>query len=54
MNAKTVFFLGGSDLEMTTVRHLLIEKGIPFEDKNLNWDNAVLSKYSKSEGKVNI
>ena len=46
MNAKTVFFLGGSDLEMTTVRHLLIEKGIPFEDKNLNWDNAFLSKYS--------
>lgn len=46
MDAKTVFFLGGKDLEMTTIRHILTRKSISYEDKHLNWNNATLSKYS--------
>ena len=46
MDARRVFFLGGNDLEMITIRGILKEKGISFVDKGLSWNNATLSKYS--------
>lgn len=35
-----VFFLGGKDLEMETIKSRLIEYHIPFVDKNLEWGAA--------------
>ena len=34
---KLVFFLGGHDLEMLTIKELLDENGIPYYDKGLSW-----------------
>lgn len=41
---KLVFFLGGHDLEMVTIRELLAKKGIPYYDKGLSW-GAKVSDY---------
>lgn len=43
-----IFFLGGYDLEMVTIRDLL-EKNIPgrFHDKGLFWNNAKASEYKE-------
>ena len=35
--AQLVFFLGGYDLEMVTIRDLLAQEGIPYHDKGLSW-----------------
>lgn len=43
---KRIFLLGGHDLEMLTIRNLLIENGEIFRDAQLRWDNARLSNYS--------
>ncbi|MGB4847018.1 MAG: CorA family divalent cation transporter [Saprospiraceae bacterium] len=51
---KVLFLLGGHDLEMITIRDILEKKGLPFRDKNLDWNNALLSAYSdvfENEGK---
>lgn len=42
-----LFLLGGFDLEMLTIRDVLIREGIPFTDHHLRWDNALLSSYLK-------
>lgn len=42
-----IFLLGGADLEMQTIREVLLREGIPFADKKLRWDNAFLSSYQK-------
>lgn len=44
MNQK--FFLGGNDLEMSEIKKILSENGIPFEDKNLRW-GASASAYAE-------
>ncbi len=36
-NNQLIFFLGGHDLEMLTIRELLDENGIPYYDKGLSW-----------------
>jgi len=41
---KAIFLLGGHDLEMITIRDILKENNISFEDKKLNW-GAKLSDY---------
>jgi hypothetical protein len=47
MDKKYIFFLGGHDAEMITIREILTENNVPFYDKNLSW-GASLSDY-KSE-----
>jgi len=42
---KRVFLLGGSDLEMATIKALLNMYDIKLVDKNLKWNNATLSQY---------
>ena len=44
---KLFFLLGGADLEMLTIREILLKNGIPFADHQLQWNNAVLSSYQK-------
>lgn len=39
-----IFFLGGRDLEMVEIAHLLTAEGLPFADKGLAW-GARLSDY---------
>ena len=48
---KLIFFLGGRDLEMLTVRELLDEKGVPYYDKGLSW-GAKASDYEEEIEKV--
>lgn len=43
---KYVFFLGGYDAEMVTIKEILREKKIPLFDKHLNW-GASLSEYKR-------
>ena len=43
--AQLVFFLGGYDLEMVTIRDLLAQEGSPYYDKGLSW-GARASDYS--------
>jgi hypothetical protein len=43
MTNKT-YFLGGQDLEMLTIKALLVSKGSAYHDKNLGW-GAKLSSY---------
>ena len=43
-NKKMIFFLGGYDLEMITIKELLEQNDIKFIDKNLSW-GAKLSDY---------
>lgn len=45
---KRVFFLGGHDLEMLTIKKILEETGQDYVDNGLSWDDASLSKYSDS------
>ena len=40
-----LFFLGGHDLEMLTIRDVLKTHGIAYIDHDLRWDNAILSSY---------
>lgn len=47
MPPKMVFLLGGHDLEMLTIKHLLEIGGHIVVDKNLRWDNAKTSAYSE-------
>lgn len=42
---KRFFLLGGHDLEMITIRNLLIANGERFFDADLKWNNALLSSY---------
>lgn len=41
---NTLFLLGGHDLEMLTIRHILVGAGYPVMDRNLSW-GARLSSY---------
>jgi hypothetical protein len=41
-----VILLGGHDLEMTTIKNLLEERGVTFHDRELGWENACLSAYA--------
>ena len=43
---KKVFFLGGSDLEMQSIKELLEQEAISYVDKELRW-GAKLSSYQK-------
>lgn len=50
---KDMFFLlGGADLEMQTIREVLLREGVPFADNNLRWDNALLSSYQAKLQKI--
>ena len=40
--------LGGNDLEMTTIKNLLVNAGEQFETHDLRWNNAKLSSYEKT------
>lgn len=40
-----IFLLGGHDLEMETIKNILIEKKCVFYDANLTWSDAKLSRY---------
>jgi len=46
---NSIFLLGGHDLEMKEIKDVLIDSGFKegkhFFDKNLLWDNAILSAY---------
>ncbi len=42
---RSLFLIGGHDLEMQTIIELLKENDQNFVDRNLRWDNAVLSVY---------
>lgn len=48
--SKRIFLLGGNDLEMTTIKNLLVNAGEQFETHDLRWDNAKLSSYEKTLG----
>jgi hypothetical protein len=39
------FFLGGHDAEMMEIKNILSIHGYPFEDADLQWDNAKVSAY---------
>lgn len=43
---NTLFLLGGHDLEMCTIKGILNQKHYSYADKDLKWDNALLSQYS--------
>lgn len=47
MSERLFFLLGGADLEMQTIRDVLVRQSIPFADHHLRWDNALLSSYRK-------
>ncbi len=40
-----IFLLGGHDLEMAEIKHILDECKIKYFDAGLTWDNAQLSRY---------
>lgn len=42
-----LFLLGGHDLEMQTIRELLSAHHIPYVDRQLRWNNAVVSQYKE-------
>lgn len=42
---KTLFLLGGYDLEMCTVKEILEQHICNYADKHLKWNNALLSNY---------
>lgn len=46
--SKRIFLLGGNDLEMMTIKNLLVNAGEQFETHDLRWDNAKLSSYEKT------
>lgn len=41
-----IFLLGGSDLEMVTIKRILTNHNCVFYDKKLTWSNALISSYS--------
>lgn len=43
--AKTLFLLGGYDLEMCTIKEILEQNICNYADKHLKWNNALLSNY---------
>lgn len=45
---KSVFFLGGHDLEMVTIKKILDEYKQEYLDKDLSWSEACLSEYADS------
>lgn len=45
MKKSAVFLLGGHDLEMQEIAHLLDEQGILYFDRNLHWENADIRAY---------
>lgn len=49
--AKLIFFLGGHDLEMLTIRELLDGEKVPYHDKNLAW-GAKASDYMEESRAV--
>lgn len=48
---KSVFFLGGHDLEMVTIKKILDEYKQEYLDKDLSWSEACLSEYADSFAK---
>lgn len=42
---QSIFMLGGQDLEMKTIKNILINHGCIVYDEALAWDNALLSRY---------
>jgi len=44
---ERVFLLGGMDLEMNTIKNILVKFDLKFFSKNLSWENAKLSKYKE-------
>ncbi len=42
-----IFLLGGHDLEMSEIKHILDERKIKYFDAGLTWDNALLSHYEE-------
>lgn len=52
---ENIFLLGGYDLEMLTVKEILMEKHIKFFDKHLSWHNAFIDEYvDKLAGYENV
>ena len=47
---KVLFLLGGHDLEMMTIRNILQSHHYLYSDKQLRWDNALLSHYQQEIG----
>lgn len=46
-NPKTLFLLGGHDLEMYTIKDMLLEAKVVCFDASLQWNNAYVSAYQK-------
>lgn len=46
-----IFFLGGIDLEMSTIKLILESEGYHYFDHNLSWDNALVSSYENELNK---
>ncbi|WP_243347960.1 hypothetical protein [Parabacteroides sp. FAFU027] len=42
---KKIFLLGGHDLEMAEIKHILDERKIKYFDAGLSWENAQLANY---------
>lgn len=42
-----IFLIGGYDLEMITIRELLLRNNIRFLDKHLQWSNAYIDEYAE-------
>lgn len=47
MQPRLIFLLGGSDLEMLTIMHILDECMISYVNRHLCWNDAVLSHYEE-------
>ena len=46
-NPKTLFLLGGHDLEMCAIKDMLLEAEVVCFDASLQWNNAYVSAYQK-------
>lgn len=46
-NPKPLFLLGGHDLEMCTIKDMLLEAKVVCFDASLQWNNAYVSAYQK-------
>lgn len=44
---ENIFLIGGYDLEMITIRELLLRNNIRFLDKHLQWNNAYIDEYAE-------
>lgn len=47
IHTSFVFLLGGHDLEMFEIEKILKSEGIQYFDEKLEWNNALLSQYTK-------